>query len=72
MNAQSGHGQFMPDERYLTRQQVQVRIPKSTATIYRWIKQGHFPKSIQIGPNSVVWRASDIERFIAERTSASP
>ncbi|OJY68661.1 MAG: hypothetical protein BGP16_05340 [Sphingobium sp. 66-54] len=57
--------QFVPGERLLDLRQVQQRVPKSTATIYRWMRSGRFPRSIQIGPNSVVWRESDIDAFIA-------
>ena len=65
-------------EAILTLPDVLDRVPKSVATIYRWMKAGRFPRSVQLGPNSVGWRASDVDRFIAElpntstRTGARP
>lgn len=36
----------------------------SRSTIYRLMKEGKFPKSINIAPNSVVWQEADIEKYI--------
>lgn len=57
------------DERLLTLPQVQALVPKSTATIYRWMRQGQFPTNYRIGPNSMVWRQSEISQFIAQHTA---
>lgn len=45
---------------------VKRRVPKSTPSIYRWIKAGTFPKPVQIGPNSVAWRNSDLDEWEAD------
>ncbi|HZV58109.1 MAG TPA: AlpA family phage regulatory protein [Sphingobium sp.] len=58
-------------ERLLTIDQVRERVPKSMRTIYRWMSQGTFPRNIQIGPNSVVWRESDIDKWLAERMATA-
>ena len=34
-------------------------------TIYRLMKEGLFPQSVRIGPNSVAWRESNIMAWIA-------
>lgn len=39
----------------------------STATLYRWIKDGHFPAPVKLGPNSVAWRASVVRDWIDSR-----
>lgn len=39
----------------------------STATLYRWIKDGHFPAPVKLGPNSVGWRASVVRNWIDSR-----
>jgi len=40
-------------------------ISKSTA--YRLMEQGKFPKVIKLTDKAVGWRASDIEKWLAER-----
>ena len=38
------------------------------ATVYNWIASGHFPPPIRLGPNTVAWRASDVEEWIDSRS----
>ena len=42
---------------------VGVRCP----TIYRWMREGTFPKQISIGANSVVWLESDVTKWMEQR-----
>ena len=58
------------DSPYQTRQQLEKLFKVSPATIYRWIKEGRFPKPIHLGPNMVRWKASDIESWVAERETS--
>jgi prophage regulatory protein len=39
----------------------------STATLYRWVKDGTFPAPVKLGPNSVAWRASVVRDWIDSR-----
>lgn len=61
-----------PDERLLTLPKVQERVPISTRTIYRWMSSGKFPRNFKIGPQTVAWLQSDINKWINEKASASP
>lgn len=58
-----------PGDRMLDLHQVRARVPKSIATIYRWMREGRFPRSYQLGPNSVAWLESDIDDFIRSKTA---
>ncbi len=58
-----------PNERLLTLPKVKERVPMSTATIYRWMKRGNFPRNFKISPQTVVWLQSDINRWIEQKTS---
>jgi len=58
------------DSPYQTRQQLEKLFKVSPATIYRWIKEGRFPKPIHLGANMVRWKASDIESWVAERETS--
>ena len=55
----------------LRRPQVQQRTGLSRSTLYQYIKDGEFPKSIALGPRSVGWLESDIIDWIAERVRIS-
>lgn len=44
---------------------------KGKSTIYGWIKSHGFPPPVQIGPNSVAWRESEIDGWIRSRPVAS-
>lgn len=34
------------------------------SSIYKFMEEGHFPKSVSIGGRSVMWRGSEIEGWI--------
>ena len=52
---------------YQTRHQLEKLFKVSPATIYRWIKEGNFPKPVRLGANMVRWKASDIEAWMTDR-----
>ena len=54
------------DERYLRAPAVCKRYGISPASLYRWVANGDFPKSIKIGPNAAGWRLSDLMAFDAD------
>ena len=47
--------------------EIQADFTLSRATIYRWMKEGKFPKPIHLGTNMVRWKKSDIDDWLAER-----
>lgn len=57
-------------ERILRKPEVLEVTGLSAATIYRWIADGSFPAPLQLGPNSVGWRASAVEEWIDTREPA--
>jgi len=59
------------DNPYQTRHQLEKLLQVSPATIYRWIKEGNFPKPLRLGANMVRWKASDIEAWIKDRENNS-
>lgn len=46
--------------------QLKAEVGLSKSTIYLRVKNGTFPRPIQLGPRSVAWRISDIEIFLAD------
>jgi prophage regulatory protein len=72
MNAQPVQtAEISADDRYLTLPQVKERVPKGTTTIYRWIKQGRFPRPYSIGPGSVAWLEREILAWMASHQKAA-
>ena len=41
----------------------------SRPTIDRWRKAGKFPKALQLGPQAIGWRRSDLDKWLDERPS---
>ncbi len=55
-------------------QEVLYRLPdvisitgRKRSTIYRAIAEGTFPRPLAIGAQSVAWKKSDLDRWIASR-----
>lgn len=45
----------------------QGMLPVSPATIWRWVREGKFPKPFKLGSSVTVWDAADVEAFITQR-----
>lgn len=39
------------------------------STIYKWIREGHFPRPVRLGENSVGWREVEVQAWIDARES---
>ena len=61
----------MSKEYYYLRQDLESLFQISRATIYRWVKEGSFPKPIHLGANMVRWKVSDIEAWIVIREATN-
>jgi predicted DNA-binding transcriptional regulator AlpA len=42
-------------------------LPVSPATVWRWVREGKFPKPFKLGESVTVWDAAEVEAFIAQR-----
>lgn len=40
-------------------------LPVSTATLWRWVKDGKFPKPFKLGHRVTVWDAAEVDAFLA-------
>ncbi len=47
-------------EQYLTVDQVASRYNTSTDSIYRWKREGDFPKAVRLSKGTTRWRLSDL------------
>ncbi len=41
-------------------------INVSKSTLWHWVKIGKFPQPIKLSERVTVWKAEDVERFLAE------
>jgi prophage regulatory protein len=46
-------------------------LPVSPATIWRWVRDGKFPKPFNIGTRTTVWDYNEIETYIARQAGTS-
>ena len=42
-------------------------LPVSPATIRRWVATGQFIAPFKLGPNTTVWDAEKVEKFLVNR-----
>jgi predicted DNA-binding transcriptional regulator AlpA len=56
---------FLPESGYIRQSQLIPSIfPFSSATLWRKVKAGTFPKPVKLGPRITAWRVEDIRDFI--------
>jgi len=49
----------------LRRPDVEALTGLSRSTIYKFMKDGTFPKAVKIGPRAVGWRRADIDDWLS-------
>jgi predicted DNA-binding transcriptional regulator AlpA len=42
------------------------KLPVSPATIWRWVREGKFPKPFKLGQSVTVWDLAQVEAFMAQ------
>lgn len=50
-----------------TKPAKQGKLPVSPATVWRWVREGKFPKPFKLGESVTVWDLASVEAFIAQR-----
>jgi len=53
--------------RILRKPELLGRIGLSDVTIWRWEKEGKFPKRLQLGGNSVGWLESEVDNWFESK-----
>jgi len=44
-------------------------LPVSPATIWRWVRDGKFPKPFKLSASVTGWYSDDIDAFVAQRAA---
>jgi prophage regulatory protein len=47
------------------------KLPVSPATVWRWVREGKFPKPFKLGQSVTVWDVGCVESFIAQRSAGT-
>jgi predicted DNA-binding transcriptional regulator AlpA len=42
-------------------------LPISPATVWRWAREGKFPKPFSLGPKTTVWDKGDVDAWLAKQ-----
>ena len=57
------------NERILRYPEVRKKVPVTNVTLWRWEKEGTFPKRVRLGGNSAGWIESEVEAWIEQRAA---
>lgn len=49
----------------MKRPEVEELLGMGRSSIYRLMREGHFPEPIRVGRSAVRWRRSELEAFLA-------
>ena len=41
------------------------------STIWEWVKNGHFPKPVKLGPRTTAWRVEDVRAWMDARQESN-
>ena len=59
------------NSRLIKRKEVQLKTSLSSATIYRLVAAGKFPKQINVTKTSVAWSLQAVDDWIEQRIAES-
>lgn len=46
------------------------KLPVSRTTVWRWVREGRFPKPFKLGDSVTVWDAAEVDAFIARQAGS--
>ena len=58
----------IPTRKYIRAQELATRLAVHRTTLWRWVQDGHLPRPVRLGPNTVAWDCTQIDAWLAERT----
>ena len=61
----------IPTHKYLRAQELATMLAVHRSTLWRWVHDGHLPRPVQLGPNTIAWDSREIEAWLAERAGAT-
>jgi prophage regulatory protein len=59
-----------PARKYIRAQELATILAVHRTTLWRWVRDGHLPRPVQLGPNTVAWNSAEIEAWLTARAGA--
>jgi len=59
----------MTDNNLLSINQVCEKVNRSRVTLWKWVKDGQFPKPLKIGNRTLGWKEADFNDWLQEQAS---
>jgi len=59
----------MTDNNLLSINQVCEKVNRSRVTLWKWVKDGQFPKPLKIGNRTLGWKEADFNHWLQEQAS---
>ena len=60
----------IPTHKYLRAQELATMLAVHRTTLWRWVHEGHLPRPVRLGPNTVAWDSTQIDVWLAVREDA--
>jgi prophage regulatory protein len=60
----------IPTRKYLRAQELATMLAVHRTTLWRWVHEGHLPRLVRLGPNTVAWDSTQIDAWLAVRADA--
>ncbi len=59
-------------DRLIKKAELLELVGASYPTIWRWMRDGAFPRSVILGPNRVAWRESEVREWLEGLARGGP
>jgi excisionase family DNA binding protein len=60
----------LPTRKYIRAQELATMLAVHRTTLWRWVHDGHLPRPVRLGPNTVAWDSTQIDAWLASRAGA--
>lgn len=57
---------LLPETGFLRQSQILRLVPVSRSTLWRYVRDGFFPRPVKLSSGVTVWRAEDVRRWISD------
>jgi len=57
----------IPTRQYIRAQELAAMLAVHRTTRWRWVHDGHLPRPVKLGPNTVAWESTQIDAWLAAR-----
>ena len=57
----------IPTRQYIRAQELAAMLAVHRTTLWRWVHDGHLPRPVKLGSNTVAWESTQIDAWLAAR-----